>query len=134
MKIIVTESQYRKLTEAMPLPDEEKQNRLNKSIELAKSFKRPRQFALEYPQLWNFLRGEKLIDVAFPNRQKYKPDGYWTIDTIGQESTKYGSRSEFERKNQWAYIKANELGILDALFPEIKKGRPPKNRNVNPTI
>jgi hypothetical protein len=40
---------------------------------------------------------------------------------------KYDSRSEFEVKNQWAYIKAKELGILDALFPNIKLGRPRKN-------
>jgi len=129
MKILISENQYINLVEGIFISDDEKKNRLNRSIELAKKYERPRQFALEHPQLWNFLRGNNLIDVVFPNRQKYKPDHYWTIDTIGQESTKYGSRSEFERKNQWAYHKARTLGILDALFPDTNLGRPRKNKD-----
>jgi hypothetical protein len=121
MKIIITESQRSNLIEGIFLSDEIKKERLEKSIELAKNYKNPRQFALENPKLWYFLRQQKLIDVVFPNRQTYKPDHYWTIDTIGQESTKYNSRSEFERGNQWAYEKARRLGILDALFPMRKK-------------
>ena len=123
MKIIISESQHNKLMEGIFISDEEKNNRLKKSIELSKDFKNPRQFALSYPKLWNFLRTQNLVDVIFPERQKYKPDGYWTIDTIGPEAMKYNSRSEFEQKNQWAYVKAKELGILDALFPIRKNKR-----------
>lgn len=117
MKIVISETQRNNLIEGIFLSDEEKKQRLETSIELAKNYSRPRQFALEHPKLWSWLRKENLVDVVFPNRQKYRPDGYWTIDTIGQESTKYNSRSEFERENQWAYEKARRLGVLDALFP-----------------
>lgn len=123
MKIILTESQHKKLVEGIFISDEEKNNRLKQSIELSKDFKNPRQFKLAHPKLYYFLRGQNLIDVVFPDRKKYKPDGYWTIDTIGQEAMKYDSRTEFEQKNQWAYIKAKELGIMDALFPNRKTNR-----------
>jgi hypothetical protein len=118
MKIIITESQRNNLMEGVSLSDEIKKERLEKSIELSKNYKNPRQFALENPTLWGFLRKYKLVNIVFPNRQTYKPDHYWTIDNIGKESLKYNSRSEFYRKNQWAYEKARELGILDALYPK----------------
>jgi hypothetical protein len=120
MKFVISETQRNNLIEGIFLSDEEKKQRLEKSIKLSKDYSRPRQFALEHPKLWAWLRAQNLVDVVFPNRQKYRPDGYWTIDTIGQESTKYNSRSEFERGNQWAYEKARKLGILDALFPTRK--------------
>ena len=119
MKIIITESQRSNLIEGyFALSDEIKKERLEKSIELAKNYKNPRQFALENPTLWGFLRKQKLVDVVFPNRKLQKPDHYWTIDNIGKESLKYNSRSEFREKNQWAYESARKLGILDALYPK----------------
>jgi hypothetical protein len=118
MKIIITESQRSNLIEGVFLSDEIKKERLEKSIELAKNYKNPRQFALENPSLWYFLRKQKLVDVVFPIRKLYKDDNYWTSDNIGQESLKYNSRSEFREKNQWAYEKARKLGILDALYPK----------------
>jgi hypothetical protein len=121
MKIIITENQHKTLIEGIMLSDEEKKERLEKSIELSKNYKNPRQFALDHPKYWSFLRTQKLVDVVFPKRKTYKPDGYWTIDTIGQESMKYNSRSEFERGNQWAYETARKLGILDALYPKMTR-------------
>jgi hypothetical protein len=121
MKIIITESQRNNLIEGkIALSDEIKKERLEKSIELAKNYKNPRQFALENPTLWGFLRKQKLIDVVFPNRKLQKADHYWNIDNIGKESLNYNSRSEFREKNQWAYEKARKLGILDALYPNRK--------------
>ncbi len=76
MKIVISETQRNNLIEGIFLSDEEKKQRLEKSIELAKNYSRPRQFALEHPKLWTWLRSQNLVDIVFPNRQKYKPDGY----------------------------------------------------------
>lgn len=115
--IIITESQFNKLVdEAVALPDKEIAKRLEKAKRVAVNFPNPRQFALRYPKLWNFLRGQKLVDKVFPDRHVYKPDGYWDAQTIAQEAEKYDSRSDFMRGNQFAYNKARKLGILDDLF------------------
>jgi hypothetical protein len=127
MKYIISENQYLNLIEGIFLSDDEKKNRLEISMELAKKYKNPRQFALENKRLWNFIRTENLVDVVFPNTLKKKPEGYWTIDKIGQESMKYNTRMEFHDGNQVAYEKARSLGILDALFPYTNRGRPRKN-------
>lgn len=127
MKIIITESQLmRMMDEAAPLSPKEIEKRLKKAKELAVNFKNPRQFALKHWKLWNFLRAQNLVDEVFPKRKLYKPDGYWTAETIADDSRKYNSRSEFLRGNQIAYMKALELGIMDDIFPEIKRtGRRP---------
>ena len=121
MKIIITENQHKTLIEGIIVSNEERKERLEKSIELAKNYKNPRQFALDYPKYWNFLRINNLVDTVFPSRKKDKPDGYWTIDNIGRESMKYDSRSDFKVGNQWAYEKAREMDILDALYHKMTK-------------
>ena len=106
------------------LPEKEIAKRLNKAKEVAVNLPNPRQFALKYPKLWNFLRSQKLVDQVFPNRQINKPKGYWNAETLAQDAIKYGSKSEFQRKNKTGYKKATELGILDNLFPfELQRGR-----------
>ena len=123
--IIITESQFNKLVdEAAPLPEKEITKRLAKAKKVADKFPNPRQFALKYPKLWNFLRGQKLVDQVFPNRHVYKPDGYWNAENVAKESRNYSSRSDFMRGNQKANNVARQLGILDDLFPfELQKGR-----------
>jgi hypothetical protein len=54
MNIIITESQRSNLIEGVFLSDEIKKERLEKSIELAKNYKNPRQFALENPELLDY--------------------------------------------------------------------------------
>lgn len=72
MKIVITESQLKRIvSENRPLTKSEYEERLNKSIELAKNFPNPRQFELKHPILGNFLRVHKLLDLAFPNRKKH---------------------------------------------------------------
>ena len=122
MKIIITEDQLKSIISEgrggrEPLPQKEVNKRLKKAKALAVKFPNPRQFALKYPNLWNFLRGQGLISDAFPNRKIYKPAGYWTPETISQEATKYNTKTEFGDKNQVAYNKAVELGIINDLFP-----------------
>ena len=118
MKIILTEEQLSKLVlEAVPLSQEEVEKRLKKAKKVALKFPNPRQFSLKYPNLWNFLRGKGLVDVVFPNRKVYKPDGYWNSVNTAEEASKYNSKIEFYKGNQVAYNKAVELGILNDLFP-----------------
>lgn len=122
MQIIITEAQLERIfKEGAPLSKQELERRLNKAKKLAVKYSNPRQFALAHPVLWNTIRSHKLLDDVFPNRKKYVPDGYWNELTLADEASKYSSRSEFGDKNQVAYNKARELGILDDLFPEIKK-------------
>jgi hypothetical protein len=101
---------------------EENANILKKILKLTPKFKNPRQFSLEYPTYYNFLRKNGLMDKAFPKRQKYNPDGYWDFDTISKAAEDYVSSGDFYNGNQLAYKKAKELGILKDLFPERKKG------------
>ena len=122
MKIIITEEQLKSIISEgrggrEPLPQKEVDKRLKKAKSLAVKFPNPRQFSLKYPNLWNFLRGQGLISDAFPNRKIYKPDGYWTPETIAQEAGKYNTKTEFGDKNQVAYLKAIQLGIINDLFP-----------------
>ena len=124
MKILITESQYNSIIfeqnkrgGSQPLPQKEVDKRLKKAKALAVKFPNPRQFSLKYPNLWNFLRGKGLVDVVFPNRKIYRPDGYWTPETIAQEAGKYNTKSEFHDNNQVAYMKALQFDIMNDLFP-----------------
>ena len=118
MKLIITESQLNDLIhEGKKLDQKEIDTRLKKAKRLAVKFPNPRQFALKYPNLWNFLRGQKLVDEVFVDRKKYNPDGYWTPEKVGEEAEKYRSSSEFFRNNQIAHRKASEYGMLGDLFP-----------------
>lgn len=121
MKIILTESQLKTVINEK-LTDDQKKNALNVAKELAPNFSSVRQFSLENPELYNYLRVNNLIDDVFPDRKKHRPDGYWTPETVGQEAQKYSSRKEFHKKNQVAYNKATDFGMLGALFPPMKGG------------
>lgn len=118
MKLVITESQLKRIiNDAAPLSQDEIDVRLNQAKELAKDYINPRQFALAHKKLWNFLRVKGLVDVVFPKRHKYHPDGYWTPENIAKEASKYDTTSEFIKGNQVAYNRANKLGLLDTLFP-----------------
>ena len=117
-KIIITESQLKDLlNEGKKLDQKEIGVRLKKAKKLAVKFPNPRQFALKYPNLWNFLRGQNLVDDVFVDRKKYNPDGFWTPEKVGEEAAKYNSASELQKNNQVAYRKATEYGMLGVLFP-----------------
>ncbi len=113
------------IKEAVKLTQDEIDKRLVLSKEIAANYKNPRQFALDHKTLWGFLRNYNLVDEVFPKRQIYHSEDYWTPETLSIEAKKYNGRAEFMRKNQYAYIKAKEFGLLDSLFPERKE---PKNK------
>jgi hypothetical protein len=121
MKIILTESQLKTVINEK-LTDDQKKNALVVAKELAPNFSSVRQFSLENPELYNYLRVNNLLDDVFSDRKKHRPDGYWTPETVGQEAQKYSGRKEFHKKNQVAYNKAKDFGILDALFGPMKAG------------
>lgn len=100
------------------LSDQEKEERIEMISPLVKDFKTPYEFGLKYPKYYSFIRKHNLLDKFFPERKKSKPDDYWNIDTIGQEASKYNSRTEFKSKAQYVYNMALELGLLDAFFPK----------------
>jgi hypothetical protein len=121
MKIILTESQLKTIVNEK-LSDGQKKNALERAKKLAPNFSSVHQFTLKYPKLYSYLRVNDLIDVVFPERKKYYPDGYWTPETVGQEAQNYSSRKEFLKQNPMAHKKAFEFGMMDSLFPTLPKG------------
>jgi len=118
MKVRLTETQVAKLIDEIKYTPEQINAKIELAKELAKQYPNPHQFELKHPNLWNFIKSRKMVDVVFPNKKNYNFRGYWTPETISKEAEKYKTRSEFQDKNQTAYNKAYRLGILDQLFPE----------------
>jgi hypothetical protein len=123
MKILLSESQLKTIIEAVKLDPEVVKQRFKEYKKIAIKYPNPRQLNLFHPKIYAFLRSQGLMDQVFQNRKKYHPEGYWTAETVSQESSKYNSKSEFQSKNQFAYNKAIELGILNYLFPMNNVGR-----------
>jgi hypothetical protein len=121
MKILITESQYNHIiTEhkfgSSSLPESLYKRRLKKAKELAVNYPNPRQFALKHKKLWNFLRGNKLVDDVFTNRKKYGED--FTHEKVKELASKFTSRRDFEIEYGSAYQYAHTHGMLDDLFPK----------------
>jgi len=120
MKILITESQYNHIiTEhkygSSSLPESLYKRRLKKAKELAVNYPNPRQFALKHKKLWNFLRGNNLVDDVFTNRKKYNED--LTDEKVRELASKYVTVSDFEIENGVAYNYALRNNILKDLFP-----------------
>lgn len=112
---IITEQRGNK-----PLAQTIVNRRLKKAKELAVNFPNPRQFELKYKKLWNFLRGHKLVDDVFPNRQKYGED--WTHEKVKEIASRYITRRDFEIENGSAYQYAYKHKMLNDLFPDNSNG------------
>jgi hypothetical protein len=122
MKILLSESQLKNIIEAVKLDPEVVKQRFKQYKKIASKYPNPRQLNLDHPNIYAFLRSQGLLDQVFQNRKKYRPYGYWTPETVGQEAQKYSSRKEFQTKNQVAHNKAFEFGMMDSLFPALPKG------------
>lgn len=117
MKIVITESQLKTIVNEMkPLDNKEKKERLIKSLELAKKYPNPRQFAVKHKNLWSFLRGNDLVDVVFPNRKKYNND--YTPETATKLARRYVTVSDFESAHPSAYQFLMRKKLLSSIFPE----------------
>ena len=118
MKVRLTETQVAKLIDEIKYTPEQINAKIELAKELAKQYPNPHQFELKHPNLWNFIRSRKMVNDVFPNKKNYNFRGYWTPETVSKEAEKYKSRGEFQDKNQTAYNRANEFGLISTLFPE----------------
>ena len=137
MKILITESQYNHIiTEhkfgSSSLPESLYKRRLKKAKELAVNYPNPRQFALKHKKLWNFLRGNKLVDDVFTNRKKYNED--LTDEKVRELASKYVSVSDFEVENGTAYQYALRNNLIKDLFPNYPFREDPLYRRGQPGI
>ena len=55
-----------------------------------------------------------------------KPNGYWTYERCKEEALKYESRSDFKRKNNYAYISSRKNKWLDEICVHMLK----KNKQI----
>jgi|688.fasta_scaffold218940_1 hypothetical protein len=88
-------------------------------LEIASKFEDANVFRKVHYKIHTYIRQKGMLDVAFPNRKKYKPKGYWTPETIREESKKYSTRTQFLENNQVAFnTSLKHIGLLDELFPK----------------
>lgn len=99
-----------------PLAQSIVNRRLRKAKELAVNFPNPRQFALKYKKLWNFLRGQNLVDDVFPNRQKYRED--YTPEEVKKLANGFASAFDFEIEHPTAFNYATRHKMIPDLFPD----------------
>lgn len=115
MKILISESQYNLIIESVPLKDSTIKRRLKRAKEIAVNYPNPRQFALKYKKLWNFLRLKGLIDDVFPSRKKYQQD--LTSDRVKELASKYVAVSDFQIDYPVEYGYAIKHNMIKDLFP-----------------
>jgi len=125
MKIILTETQIELLKdniiEEAKLTPEEIEKRNQRVIKIGKKYKTQREFELKNSSVFSVARKHKLLDIIFPDRKRYRKRGFdWSPNNIVDLAKDYNSRSELYHKDQSGYKKANELGMLDILFPTRK--------------
>lgn len=116
MKIVITESQLKKIiSENRPLTKSEYEERVNKSLELAKNYPNPRQFALDHPKLWYFIRRNDLLDLVFPNRKKYSED--YTDEKALKIASRYATGIDLELDYPSLYRYLGKNNLLKRAFP-----------------
>lgn len=124
MKIILTESQILLLKEnitEVKMSPEQVEKRNERIIKIGKKYKTQREFSLKNSKDFGTARKYGLLDTIFPDRKKYRRDVEWTPEKITDVAKNYGSKSEFQKADQFVYNKASTLGMLDTLFPEKKR-------------
>lgn len=88
-------------------------------LKIASGYEDANVFRKEHNKIHTYLRQRGLLDTAFPNRKRYKPKGYWTPETIIEESKKYKTKTEFTINSQVAFNHSLKYeGILDDIFPK----------------
>lgn len=93
----------------------------NEYLKIASAYEDANYFRKVHNKIHTYLRQRNLLDVAFPNRKRYKPKGYWTPETIREESKKYKTRTDFTLNNQVAFIHSLKYpGLLDEIYPKRK--------------
>jgi hypothetical protein len=91
----------------------------NEYLKIASSYEDANEFRKVHNKIHTYLRQRNLLDVAFPNRKRYKPKGYWVPDTIREEAKKYRTKTEFTINSQVAFNHSlNYKGLLDDIFPK----------------
>ncbi len=86
-------------------------------LEIASKFEDANMFRKQHNNIHTYLRQRGLLDVAFPNRKRYKPKGYWNLENITKEAKNYTSKKEFFDKCQVAFNKSLKYkGLIDELF------------------
>ena len=88
-------------------------------LKIASAYEDANYFRKVHNKIHTYLRQRNLLDVAFPNRKRYKPKGYWVPETIIEEAKKYKTKTEFTINSQVAFNHSLKYkGLLDNLFPK----------------
>ncbi len=88
-------------------------------LKIASAYEDANYFRKIHNKIHTYLRQRNLLDVAFPDRKRYKPKGYWVPDTIREEAKKYRTKTEFTIKSQVAFNHSLKYeGLLDDIFPK----------------
>jgi hypothetical protein len=103
MKLIITESQYKKLT-------------FDDIVKEAEKYNSKTEFRNGNVTAYNLAIKLGVLSELFPERKQREPK--WNYETISQEAKKYKGRRDFSVNNPTAYGYARKLNILDDLFGE----------------
>ncbi len=88
-------------------------------LKIASAYSDANYFRKVHNKIHTYLRQRNLLDVAFPNRKRYKPKGYWTPETIREEAKKYKNRTDFTINSQVAFTHSLRYeGLIDDIFPK----------------
>ncbi len=91
----------------------------NEYLKIASAYEDANYFRKVHNKIHTYLRQRNLLDVAFPNRKRYKPKGYWVPETIREEAKKYKTKTEFTINSQVAFNHSLKYeGLLDDIFPK----------------
>jgi len=76
-----------------------------KCIEVSKNFSKRKEFIASYRSAYTACLKNGWVDevCAHMRKKEIKPSGYWTKERCKEESIKYESRSEFQKKSTSAY-------------------------------
>jgi hypothetical protein len=95
---------------------------INKAIKECKTLT---EFRKVYPGAYAAAVRYNWKDLYSSLPRETTPQGYWTLEKLQQEASKYQSRTEFQKGSQGAYTKAHRIGCLDEICRHMKPTQHP---------
>ena len=84
--------------------------------QVAKKYISRNEFKKHDSCAYNYACRQQIVNAVCSHMSpKYKPDGYWTLETCKNEALKYSSRKELEKGSSSAYSKALKEGWIDEI-------------------
>ncbi|AGB06850.1 hypothetical protein [Vibrio phage VH7D] len=70
---------------------------------------------------YNAARNRGLLDECCAHmKSSQRPNGFWNLETLQEDASKYNSRSEWEKRSRSAYYAAQRRGLLDECCAHMK--------------